>query len=70
MSIDDNSLWWFMVGTAFLAAGIGLGATILDRRAPDWSGQNARFLFHMLSYVFMTISILIFVLRGLLFTDE
>jgi hypothetical protein len=66
MTIDDNFLWWFMVGAAFSAAGTSIGATILDRRATDRPGRKARFLLHMLSYLLMTISVAIFILRGLL----
>ncbi|MEX2129595.1 MAG: hypothetical protein WD871_15330 [Xanthobacteraceae bacterium] len=69
MPIEDNVLWWFMVSTAFSAAGISIGAAILDRRATDWPGRNARFLLHMFSYLLMTISVSIFILRGLLLSS-
>jgi hypothetical protein len=66
MTIDDNVLWWLMVGTALIAAATSIGATILDRRASDDSNQKLRFSLHMIGYVMMSISVLVFVLRGLL----
>jgi hypothetical protein len=65
----DEVLWWSMVGTAFAAAGISLAATVLDRRAASRPGRNARFWLHIASYILMSISILIFALRGILGTS-
>jgi hypothetical protein len=65
---DDAVLWWAMVGTAAAAAGLSITASFLDRRKEAGPGRNARFWLHMASYILMSISILIFALRGILGT--
>ena len=62
----DEILWWSMVCTAIAAAMFSLGAAVLDRRAAERPGRASRFWLHMTGYVLMSISILIFVLRGVL----
>jgi hypothetical protein len=64
MTFDDDVLWWMMVGTAIVAAALSFVAAFLDRRAT--ADRKVRFSVHMLSYIVLTISVLIFVLRGLL----
>jgi hypothetical protein len=64
----DEVLWWSMVGTAATAASISVAATVLDRRAAERPRRNIRFWMHIAGYVFMSISILIFALRGILGT--
>jgi hypothetical protein len=64
MPIDDSLLWWLMVGTALCAAGASIAATILDRRGSD--DRNLRFSLHMIGYIMMSMSVLVFVFRGLL----
>lgn len=62
--VDDNLLWWLMIGTAVVAAALSFAAAVLDRRpAVD---RKVGFLVHMSSYIVLTISVLIFVLRGFL----
>ena len=61
---DDNVLWWLMVWTAIVAAGLSFAAIFLDRRPTV--DRRLGFAFHMLSYVVLTISVLIFALRGFL----
>jgi hypothetical protein len=65
MPIDDNVLWWAMVGTALAAAVVSVVATVLDRRAIDESNRKLRFSLHMTGYIMMSISVLFFVFRGL-----
>lgn len=62
----DEVLWWSMVLTAVAAAFFSLGATALDRRATQRPSRATRFWLHMAGYVLMSISILIFILRGVL----
>ena len=62
----EAALWWVMLTTAGMAAMLSIGATILDRRKPYWPTQEQRFRMHVASYCFLTISILAFVMRGLL----
>jgi hypothetical protein len=64
----DEVLWWSMVGTAVAAAGISIAGTVLDRRAAERPGRNTRFWMHIAGYILMSISILIFALRGILST--
>jgi hypothetical protein len=65
----EEVLWWSMIGTAIAAAGISLAAMVLDRRAAPMPGRKARFWLHIASYILMSISILIFALRGILGTS-
>ena len=62
----DPILWWVMLGTGITAAILSLVATILDRTDSVWPGRQARYLLHMAGYIFMTISVLTFVIRGLI----
>jgi hypothetical protein len=62
----EAALWWVMLTTAGMAATLSIGATILDRRKPYWPTHEQRFRMHVASYCFLTISILAFVMRGLL----
>jgi hypothetical protein len=62
----QNLLWWLMLATAVIAAALAIAATILDRRKPEWSTRQQRFLMHLASYGFLTGSILAFIALGLL----
>ena len=62
----EAALWWVMLMTAGMAAMLSIGATILVRRKPCWPTHEQRFCMHVASYCFLTISILAFVMRGLL----
>ncbi len=66
MTASDDDLWWVMVGVAVVAAGLSVIANILDRRDSRALGRRTRFLMHIVSYVLMSVSVLIFALRGLL----
>ena len=62
----EAALWWVMLTAAGVAAMLSIAATILDRRKPHWPTHEQRFRMHVASYCFLTISILAFVMRGLL----
>ncbi len=62
----DSPLWWAMLVTAAIAAGLSIATNVLDRRNPSLPTRRQRLLLHIASYGFMTISILAFVVRGLL----
>ncbi len=66
MTPSDDVLWWIMVTIAVMAAGLSVMTNVLDRRDSLTPDRRTRFLMHIVSYVLMTVSILIFVLRGLL----
>jgi len=66
MTPSDDVLWWVMVSVAISAAGLSITTSVLDRRDSRTPGRRARFLMHIVSYALMTVSVLIFVLRGLL----
>ena len=63
---SDDVLWWVMVSIAVVAAGLSVMTNVLDRRDSRIPGRRMRFLMHLVSYALMTVSVLIFVLRGLL----
>ena len=65
----DTALWWVMVTTAAVAAVLSITATALDRRQSAWPTRRQRFFMHMACYGFLTVSILVFVVRGLLVTE-
>lgn len=58
-----------MVITGGVAAALSLIVTVLDRKQAQWPTRIQRFRLHIASYVFLTISIMGFVLRGLLGTS-
>ncbi len=62
----EATLWWMMLASAAIAAMLSIAATALDRRKSDWPTRRQRFHMHIASYCFLTISILAFVVRGLL----
>ena len=66
MTPSDDVLWWVMVSIAVLAASLSVMTNILDRRDSRTPDRRTRFLMHIVSYVLMTVSILVFVLRGML----
>lgn len=61
----DERLWWLMVATGVLAAGVSVTATLLDRCESAWPSRHQRFLLHIASYFLMSLSILSFIVRGL-----
>lgn len=66
MGVDDNTLWWWMIGLGLAAAALSIGTTMLDRRNVQWPSHRTRHHMHMASYVLTSLSILIFVARGIL----
>jgi hypothetical protein len=62
----EAALWWIMLTAAAMAAMLSIAATILDRRKSYWPTRQQRFRMHIASYCFLTISVLAFVMRGLL----
>lgn len=65
-SSNSNWLWWFMLMTGVAGAVIGIAAAVFDRRRAEWPNARQRLLLHIVGYGFMTLSILAFVLRGLM----
>jgi hypothetical protein len=65
----DDTLWWMMVSTGVAAAGLSIIAAFCDRRGSDWPSRRARFILHLISYVLMSVSVLMFAARGLLGTS-
>jgi hypothetical protein len=62
----DHYLWWVTVLTGSVAAALSLAVAVMDRKQVLWPTRIQRFRLHITSYVFLTVSILGFVLRGLL----
>ena len=62
----ENALWWVMLASGAFAAALSIATTMLDRRKAAWPTHRQRFQMHLASYGFLTISILAFILRGLL----
>ena len=62
----ENALWWVMLASGASAAALSIATTALDRRKAAWPTHRQRFQMHLASYGFLTISILAFILRGLL----
>jgi hypothetical protein len=65
-AIDYGSwLWWAMLVMAIMGGALSMAAGVFDRRKTVWPSPQQRFVLHLISYGFMTLSILAFVLRGL-----
>jgi hypothetical protein len=62
----EAALWWVMLTSAVIGAMLSITATMLDWRKSDWPARQQRFRMHIASYCFLTVSILAFVMRGLL----
>jgi len=62
----DAVLWWTMLSTGAAAAALSVTTNLFDRRNYAWPTTRQRFLLHMASYGFLTVSVLVFVLRGFL----
>jgi hypothetical protein len=61
----DHVLWLAMIASGIAAAGVSIAATCIDRRTGR-QGQRVAFFLHIASYILMSISILMFALRGLI----
>ena len=61
----DGALWWLMVATGVAAAALSIAASWFDWRSVRRPTPRGRFLMHMASYVFLSVSVLLFVVRGL-----
>lgn len=55
-----------MIGLAVAATFLSIGTTMLDRRDAQWPSKLARHRLHMASYALTSLSILVFVARGIL----
>jgi hypothetical protein len=62
----EAALWWVMLTSAVIGAMLSITATMLDWRKSDWPRRQQRFRMHIASYCFLTVSVLAFVMRGLL----
>ena len=62
----EDLLWWVMLLSGVAAASLSLGTNALDRRKAAWPTPRQRFLLHIVSYGFVSVSVLAFVMRGLL----
>ena len=62
----DNFLWWLTLVTGVGAAILNICATILDRKQKSRPASNRGFVLHIASYVLLSVSILGFVIRGLI----
>ena len=62
----EKVLWWTMLSTGIAAATLGIAANALDHRNENWPARRQRFWLHMASYAFLSVSVLVFALRGLL----
>jgi uncharacterized membrane protein len=64
--MTDHALWLLGLVSGVLAAAIGIIASYLDRKASIWPTAQQRFYLHMASYVILSLSIVSFIIRGLL----
>ena len=62
----DNFLWWFTLVTGVGAAALAICATVLDRRRDSRPTRSQRFALHIASYVLLSVSVLGFIIRGLI----
>jgi hypothetical protein len=60
----DNFLWWFTLIAGLGAAGMSVGTSVLNRSKMRPTPTQA-FALHIASYVLLSLSILGFVVRGL-----
>jgi hypothetical protein len=62
----ESALWWVMLASGLTAAALSIATTALDRGKAAWPTHRQRFQMHLASYGLLTISIVAFILRGLL----
>lgn len=62
----ESVLWWTMLATGVAAALISIATNALDRLKQEWSAKHQRFWLHVVSYGLLSVSVLAFVLRGLI----
>lgn len=63
---NANWLWWIMLITGVAGGVVGIASSVVDRRRADWPNARQRLVLYISSYALMTLSILAFVLRGLI----
>ena len=61
----DNFLWWFTLVTGIGAAALSICTTILDRRPKSRSTPSRRLALDIATYILLSVSILGFIVRGL-----
>jgi F0F1-type ATP synthase membrane subunit c/vacuolar-type H+-ATPase subunit K len=61
----DSQLWWIMLAVGIAAVVVSIGAGYIGRKQVSWLTERQRFLLHLLSYVLLTVSIVVFIVRGL-----
>ena len=64
--METDPLWWLTLVTEIAAAALSIYATILDRRRKFRPTQRPRFALHIASYVLLSVSVLGFIIRGLI----
>jgi hypothetical protein len=62
----ESVLWWTMLSTGVGAALISVVTNTLDRSKRGWPVKHQRFWLHVASYGLLSVSVLTFVLRGLI----
>lgn len=62
----DIFFWWFTLVTGVGAAALAICATVLDRRPDSRPTRGKRFALHIASYVLLSVSVLGFIIRGLI----
>ena len=65
----DTQLWWIMLGAGMAAVVVSLGTSYIGYKQAGSISARQRFLLHMLSYILLTVSVLAFVVRGLISTQ-
>lgn len=56
----DDQLWWLMLVTGVIAAGVSIYASMVGRLKPE----RRTFSLHVISYIFLSVSMLLFAIRG------
>jgi hypothetical protein len=62
----ESVLWWTMLSTGISAALVSVGASTVDWSKRGWPRKHQRFWLHVTSYGLFSMSVLAFVLRGLI----
>ena len=63
---DETILWWLMVTSGCAAAGLSLYTSALGLRREASEESQKRYRLNMVSYVLLSVSIMSFVVRGLM----
>jgi F0F1-type ATP synthase membrane subunit c/vacuolar-type H+-ATPase subunit K len=62
----DNRLWWITLAAGIAAVVVSVATGYIGRKLTGQTTERTRLKLHLLSYILLTVSVVAFVMRGLI----